>query len=72
MRGCNRSSYTVVVDKKSTVQQLKEQIEQLDGIDPKKQRLIYNGKQMDSWKLLEDYGVTTGSLVNLVLRLVGG
>ena len=72
MRGCNRSSYTVVVDKKSTVQQLMEQIEQLNGIDPKKQRLIYNGKQMDSLKLLEDYGVTTGSLVKLVLRLVGG
>lgn len=72
MRGCNRSTYTVTVDKKSTVQQLTEQIEQLVGIDPTKQRLIYSGKQMDPPKLLEDYGVTTGSLVNLVLRLVGG
>jgi len=72
VRLLNNSSITTSVDKNSTVQQLAEEIERLDGIRASHQRLIHCGKQMEPHKTLKHYGVAAGSVVHLVLRLVGG
>ena len=42
------------------------------GIVTKQQRLIYNGKQLQDDKIMEDYNITELSTLHLVLRLRGG
>ncbi len=62
---------TVRVSMGDTVERAKEKIEDLEGIPPDQQRLIYNGKQMEDGRILSDYGVFPGATMHLVLRLRG-
>ncbi|KAL2101675.1 hypothetical protein ACEWY4_003436 [Coilia grayii] len=55
---------TVIAFKRKVYQKEKVQVEQ--------QRIIYNGKQLDDGKKLEDYNILSGSTIFLVLRLRGG
>lgn len=63
---------TVDVEKSDTVETLKQRISEKEGIPVDQQRLIYSGKQVDSERTLEDYGVEAGATMHLVLRLRGG
>jgi hypothetical protein len=65
-------SISTFIDKHATVQDLMNEVERVDGITAGQQRLIYAGKQMEPHKTLSRYGVKGGSVVHLVLRLVGG
>jgi hypothetical protein len=65
-------SISTFIDKHATVQDLMNEVERVDGITASQQRLIYAGKQMEPHKALIRYGVKTGAVVHLVLRLVGG
>lgn len=55
-----------------TVENLKEQIAEIEGIYPSQQRLIFSGKQLEDNKLMSDYKIKRESTVHLVLRLKGG
>lgn len=48
------------------------EVQRIEGIAAKDQRLIFAGKQMDAHQRLSYYGVKKGSVIHLVLRLVGG
>lgn len=54
------------------VERIKEKVEEKEGIPPPQQRLIYAGKQMNDEKSVQDYKVTGGSVLHLVLALRGG
>lgn len=56
----------------STTEQVKERIQDAYGMPPDQQRLIFSGKQMEDARSLEDYKVSPGSTLHLVLRLRGG
>jgi len=56
----------------TTVEELKNILQDKEGIPPDQQRLIYDGKQMDDKMTLNMYGVQNGSIVHFVLRLRGG
>ena len=60
-----------------SVRQLKELIEDKEGIPPDQQRLIFLGKEMEDEvgnelsekKNLADYGISDGTVVYMVLKL---
>ena len=55
----------------TTIAVVKQKIEELEGIPPSQQRLVYSGRQMADDKSLDDYNVTAGSYFHLVLALRG-
>ena len=54
------------------VEDLKEEIQNIEGIPPDQQRLIFAGKQLEDDRSLAMYGIADGSILHLILRLRGG
>jgi len=60
------------IDKSFKVSQIKERVEEKEGIPPVQQRLIYGGKQMADDRTALEYGLEGGDTLHLVLALRGG
>lgn len=55
-----------------SVDQLKDMVEEIEGIPADQQRMVFAGKQLESGTYLKDYNIMPESTVHLVLRLRGG
>ncbi|XP_062389174.1 ubiquitin-like [Sardina pilchardus] len=55
-----------------TVTEFKSKVYNKEKVPVEQQRLIYNGKQLEDRRKLEDYGIESGSTIHLMLRLRGG
>ena len=63
---------TITIHEQMTIEEMKVEIEKIDGIPIHQQRLVFNGKELQDTKIVESYNLKSNDMIHIVLRLRGG
>lgn len=72
VRAMTGKTITVIVETTGSVQDLKEKIQEKEGIDKDQFRLSFGGKQLQDERRLSEYKIESGSMVQISFSLPGG
>jgi hypothetical protein len=61
--------YIFEVEGSTTVLELKQMLEAMEGIPASKARLIFAGRQLEDSRTIQDYNILDGHAIHIVMQL---